>query len=302
LEAIFYLFHGTSFRVRDVYSLINKDSKYFKITFRLGELEFFTFLDVYGNKRVSLNGENANRSLLKKYFIPVYSMGRESLIDGSFSEKRKVLDKLASLSVNGFKSALAKYERISRNKKESILHGDLLTLRAINEKLLEIYSVIYNGRRSVLQRLSYIAQKLGFNEIEFHMKPSISDFYDLDKVLNLEIKEGKMLKGINFDTIWVKLNGLDTRKYLSHGEKQFLWLILFFRFAQDFSEESGQGILMLMDEVFSVLDNKRTDMLIKSVLGGEGNVMYFLTSQREIAEKHFHIYLEKEHGRVKTDN
>ncbi len=298
LEAIFYLFHGTSFRVRDVYTLINKNSNYFKISFNLGSLELFTFLDAFGNKKVSLNGENANRSILKKYFIPVYSIGRENLIDGSFSDKRKVVDKLASLSINGFRNALYKYERVSKNKKESILLGDLLTLRAINEKLFELYSIIHKGRRKVLNRLSCLAQKLGFYNIEFNIEPSIYDFYDLDNALDLEVKEGKALKGANFDTIFVKLEGLDARTYLSHGEKQFLWLVLFFRFIQEFSEESGQGILMLMDEVFSVLDDEKTNRLIESIQNDKGNVMYFFTSQREIGKKHFHIYLEKEYGRV----
>lgn len=302
LEALFYLFYGTSFREKNLHHLINSNANYFKVRFNVGNVHFFSFLDVYGNKKVTLNDEIVNRHLLRNYFLPVYSIGKENLIDGSYSERRKILDKLASFTQQGIKKTLSDYEKIAKDKKEAILRKDRFTLSAINEKFYELYIKVFNARKGILQKLSTLAKNLGINQFEFSIEPSILNFSDLSDIIEREMEEERLLKGTSFDIVNIKLNGFDARKYLSHGEKQFFWNLLFFNFIEDYALSSGRRILMLMDEMFSVLDEEKVRKLIEGLQEKRGKVFYFFTSQREIRGGVYHIYLKKEYGRVKRYN
>ena len=302
LEAIFYLFYGVSFRDKDVYSLINHTSSYLKVSLRIGEFDFLAFLDREGRRKITFNGEDVPRNKLREYFIPIYSMGKDNLLDSAYSDRRRILDKLASLYIDGYRKHISAYERLVKNKKEAILKGDSSVLKALNEKLYELYSIILNGRKKVVERLSIISHNLGYKELYFEFRPSLSSFKELEEATELEVKEGRLLKGASYDILETTLEGRDLRKYFSHGEKQYLWYILLFEFIRSYSVEQDRGVIMLMDEAFSVLDEERTRKLVEHVLNGKDRVLYFFTSQRKLPLDIPFVELGSEYGRVKANS
>ncbi|GEM_PF-3820805 len=302
LEAIFYVFYGVSFRDRDISSLIKNGTYYSKITLTIDDKEISAYLDRFGNRSVALNGESIARNTLRKSFIPIYSIGRDNLIDGSQSDRRRIINKLASLSIEGFRSVLSAYERIAKNKKEAIIRKDIATLTAINQKFYELYSIISRTRSEVVDRLSSIAERLGYEDMQFIYKPSIIEYSMLEEALHREIEEEKMTMGASFDVIDVRLKGIDARKFLSHGEKHYLWYVLLFEFIKDFSRRYDRGVLMLMDEAFSVLDDAKTKELLDAIMYGPEKVVYFFTTQRRIPVTASYLYLGRAYGRIRADS
>lgn len=302
LESIFYIFYGVSFRDKDISALINYNSYYLKAVLKINDLEFISYLDRAGNRRVMMNGDNVTRNKLRQFFLPIYSIGKDNLIDSSPSERRRMIDKLASLSIKGFRSTLSAYNRIIKYKKEAIIRKDVVMLNAINEKFYELYSIISHGRSQVLKELSMIGRRLGFDNIEFEFRPSILDYTQVEEVLSQELKGGRMLSGAIFDSISVKLNGMSARRFFSHGEKQYLWFLFFFEFIKNLSLKDEIGILLLMDEAFSVLDESKVKILIENVINGKENVLYFFTTQRKLPLSVSYLNLSNEYGRIKANS
>ncbi len=302
LESIFYLFYGVSFRDKDVNSLINYNSTYFKIIMKIGEDLFSAYLDRRGNKKVVFNDKEVTRGSIRQHFVPIYSTGKDNLLDGAYSDRRRILDKLASLYIDGYRKVLSAYEKIVKHKKQALLTKDLRLLNALNEKLYDTYIKIREGRLKVVRQLSFIAKSLGYENLHFNFVPSLESFCELESISRVEMEEGHLLKGASHDILEVTLDDKDLRKFYSHGEKQYMWFLLLFEFLRLYSADKARGVIMLMDEAFSVLDDSRTEGLLKHVLQRKANVFYFFTTQRKIQVDLPFIELGPEYGRVKTND
>lgn len=98
-----------------------------------------------------------------------------------------------------------------------------------------------------------------------------SDFRDaLARVRKNEIDRGMTLVGPHRDDLFLQLNGLPARGYASHGESWSFALALKLASAQLLRRESqtGDPVLML-DDVFAELDQKRRIRLATAVAGFE---------------------------------
>ena len=298
LEAIFFAIFGASFREKDRRALVSHGKNHLKVVLTHGENVIESYMDLHGRRVLRLNGKEAKRGEILARFFAVYSIGKENLFDGPQYERRRILDKLSGAMAPEYRSWLAAYQRVVEIKKKAILNKDFNTLLATNIKLWELYQKISDVRESTLSRIRKIAEIQGAGDIKFTYKKSISSYESLELKAEKELREGKLLVGLNADEVEVSVRGIDVRSFYSHGIKAYLWLNIFINYMREIARESKKTTFLLLDEPFSVLDEKKSQELVENVKRGE-NLIYFFTSQRRVKHKFHAIYLD--YGRVKAD-
>ncbi len=300
LEAIFFSVYGVSFREKNLQNLIITGENYLRVLFTCGDHTIETVFDVQGNKVLKFDGSIAKRYAVVSKYLAVYLMGRENLFDGPQYERKKVIDKLAALIYPDYRALLNDYQRVMRLKKDAIYTGRKDTIVAINQKMWELYTQIAEMRGRTIEEIEKIAMAQGMADTEFGYKRSLDRYDTLHSMIDSELREEKVLAGLSYDEVVLKISGKDTRSFYSHGVKSYMWYRIFFEYAQMIAKKTGKMVFMLFDEAFSVLDEEKSMRLIDSINNVENDrVMYFFTTQRDINANLAAINLD--YGRVKTN-
>jgi len=98
---------------------------------------------------------------------------------------------------------------------------------------------------------------------------------NLDLMRAVEMRAGLTLVGPQRDEIVLKINGLDVRDYASQGQQKTFLIAL--KMAEFFylKDRSGETPILLLDDIFSELDEHRARELLHFV---EGLSQTFITS------------------------
>ena len=136
---------------------------------------------------------------------------------------------------------------------------------------LQNYGVVGDGttdNRLNIQQAIYDAIEIGakymtFIPIDPDMKSHMKEAYD--KVFEKEKRYHQTLIGIHRDDILFELNENPVCEVASQGQKRSFVLALKLGLAQIIYEKSGQYPILLLDDVFSELDDFRKRQLIEKL-------------------------------------
>jgi DNA replication and repair protein RecF len=84
-----------------------------------------------------------------------------------------------------------------------------------------------------------------------------------------EIRRGVTLVGPHRDELEISLHGLGARTHASQGEQRTLALALRLASHRLVAEATGTVPLLLLDDVFSELDPRRSDALVRHLPAGQ---------------------------------
>ncbi len=298
LEAIYYLCMCKSNRNIPDYSLIKEGGTFFRI-----DGQFYQSADKAksvvakiqkGKKKVfEKNGNEYDRLSEHVGQFPVVFISPDDhiLITGGSEERRRYLDNtLAQIDAQYLQSLLL-YNRVLKQRNallKQMQDGYKVSYSLIdtyNEQLYPVAAYIFQRRVDFNHQLIpvfqsyYRAISSGKEQADCTYESALhqeSLQQLLEKSKSKDLALGRTTEGIHRDDLLLTLNGLPARKLASQGQlKSFLLALRLAQYAV-LRVEKGTQPLLLLDDIFDKLDERRVEHLIK-VLKDDAFGQVFIT-------------------------
>ena len=315
IEAIYFLSHLRSFRTNQLDSMIMHGCKEFCVqatvesNHRKEELKVI----VDHQKKHLFRFQNP----VKKYsdFIGIenailFCPDDLSLFTSSPKNRRRFIDmELMKLSKT-YTVTLSSYQKILKQRNQALKQSkvDECLVQIYLDQMIDVQKIIMKQRNEFLNSLMIKARELYpfFSNEKEYIDAKYITFIDLDgdmkeayaKVFEKEKKYHQTLIGIHRDDILFELNGRPVCEVASQGQKRSFVLALKLGLAQIIYEKSGQYPILLLDDVFSELDNLRKRQLIEKL---PNDMQIFITTTERL-NMHWNRevrFYDIEQGRIK---
>ena len=292
LESIYFLALTKSYRTNDI-NLINKDSISTKIKGDIRDSGIFKTLSVELSdsvKKVKINNNEISKisDYITNLNVVLVSPEDINILQGTPAERRNFLNiELSQLSKNYIK----KYNEFNkilkiRNNYLKMCYGNLNTdkryLDSLTENLIDREIDIYQERNNFVElinnNISNIYKDIiGISNFKLVYEPNIDfDNYDREYLkekltqkysnsLNKEIENGMTLYGPHRDELKFLINDDDIKIYGSQGQQKVAIIALKLSEISIFKDITGTYPIILLDDVFSELDVKTRNKLIKYI-------------------------------------
>ena len=280
LEAIYFALQGTSFRSSDKEILRNDGSSWFRIDLKDSRDSLRTIIfnnAVQKSKKQFLVDGNKKARLSANLRIPVVLFEPDDLqlLSGSPTRRRNFLDYFLSQIFPSFQLALARYNKAlkQRNnllKRDNVSKDELFPwnlmlaeygaeiiskrqdfLELLNSKIEEVYFEISGVKDEI--KIDYLGEKVSKNEI----LAILSENIERDKIL------GYTNFGPHKHDIQFIFNKKPAQNVASRGENRSLVLALKFIETDILADLTSKRPIVLLDDVFSELDDDRQKLLTK---------------------------------------
>lgn len=296
VEAIYVLSLTKSFRTNNDKYLIKNSELSTKIE---GEVE----TDTINNYQVVLNKEgkkvkidNNLSSRISDYIsninIILLEPDEQLILKSSPQTRRKLLNIEISQLKKDYIFYLNNYNKTLKQRnfylRELFINGNasLEYLDILTKKLIDYGIYIYNLRMSFIENINkYLSDK--YHEIfetgeliikynsDYKNKSKDEIFATYQKNYNREINMGKTLLGVHHDDIIFMLDNENIAEYGSNGQQKNA--IFAFKLAEIelFKEETGGYPILILDDLFSALDQKKIKNIFKLL---KYNLQTFITT------------------------
>ena len=240
-------------------------------------------------KDITLNGSQVSASaLLGNINAVLFTVDDIELIVGSPSIRRKFLDILICRIDKIYLRALQKYQRVLfqrnhllrliRDRKASvselefwndslIYEGSYITMKRklIVDELTSVVTPIYQKLTNTGENIS-LNYEPGLSTEEFAFDVLQSSFKStLHDALDREISQGVSQYGPQRDEVKIFLDGMDSSVFASRGQSRTLALALKLSEGNILHNETSQSPIILLDDVFSELDDSRRNLILDHV-------------------------------------
>lgn len=274
LEAIYILTRGKSFRATDL-DILKRGTEYYRIEleYESGEIITATF---DGKIKSFLMADKKTRRLPKthKYPVILFQPSDLNLISHSPGRRREYFDRVFSQLSDVYALHLSKYEKALKQRNE-LLKNDFISKDALfswNLLLAKYGAELFSLRQKFIQEintnLTRVYQSIANNqdEIEIIYKtealPSGEYLKVLENNFNKDTYLGHTSFGIHRDDYIFMFNHQPADGSASRGETRSIILALKFIEADLISGKTNQKPIILLDDVFSELDNTRRKCLV----------------------------------------
>lgn len=291
VEAISWLASTRSFRGAPTDALIMRGHDQLVARARLRsdgrELLLEAELPRTGRARIQLNKQRLQRTrdLLGVLTVTVFSPDDLELVKGAPSDRRTYLDQVL-LGLHPRNDALrAEVEKILRQRNALLkssrgrLDRDAeFTLDVWDEKLAASGDQLGRLRADAVTRLSPLVagalQSVAGPESTVGLTYAPTWFESglavaLAEARTQDVRRGLTTVGPHRDEIQVQLNGMPARTHASQGEQRSVALALRLAGHELVRETTGVSPLLVLDDVFSELDDDRSAALVASLPSGQ---------------------------------
>jgi len=264
-------------------------------------------------KKIELNGENNKKSidLIGGLRSVIFHSEDIAIVGGAPQERRRYLDLAISQSSKNYAHNLKDYYKILKQRNSALLKYANADITAWDEQLSKVGAWITQVRANVIKEISEAANQIirsligEEQKLEIKYAPSGEDDPErfksrLIRALNNDIARGMTTVGPHRDDFKLLLSGVDARYYASSGEKKTIVMALKLAEVEFIRAVTGEKPILLLDDVFSTLDTKRSKALI-SVTGDGSQCVVTLTDLNLIRNEFksgANLYEIKE-GRIK---
>jgi DNA replication and repair protein RecF len=294
LEAIYFLSHLKSFRSPDQF-LVKAEEDFFTLKGITGRQKFEATVQINpsAKKLYKINDQKVKRNFWQAFKTVLFVPNDLNLFHLGPSPRRKFLDEILAQKDREYALALVTLDHILRQKSALLQalnqnQGDKTQLQLWNEQLAEASLTLCKLRASFLDYISDRFVKLnqqltGFNQqfkIEYKTQiPLMGKSEILDRInqnQEAEIRSQMNLVGPHRDDFLVfKDENLNVHNS-SRGELRTQILALKLLQAEYLSDEKSKPVILL-DDVFSELDETRRKMLLGNLVGYQ----IFITTTEE---------------------
>jgi DNA replication and repair protein RecF len=304
LESLFLLGISKSFRTLESEDMIGFDDEFFTIKGEIecsdGPLQAEVIVSRKPLKKtLKLNGATKKASeFIGNVGVVFFSPDDLGMIHLSPSLRRRYLDLLLSQLDRGYLESALKYQSALKQR-NSLLR--LIGEGRAQEGELEFWdhelsasgSNVLLGRAKVLDRISAFAGPFyrdatgTKDELKIDYLPS-GNATDAESLLSMfqknharDIALGATQSGPHRDDLRFLVNGHDLASFGSRGEWRSLVLTLKFAEIELLREKYGEAPILLLDDVFSELDEARQKTLFNSIRGCQ---TFMTTTHREFLD------------------
>ena len=278
LEAIYILTQGKSFRATDP-DIIKRETDFYRI-----ELIYDTGIKTIASydkihKTFQTSDKKTKRlSAKNKYPVILFLPSDLNLISGSPSRRRDYFDRFFSTLNQNYATALNKYEK-ALSQRNKLLKTESITKEALfpwNVLLAKNGLILSNLRHDFIDEINqYITptyRSIAENDDEVKIQYS-TDYDQISEAAFLDLLEQNYEKdrllghtsiGVQRDNYEFIFNDKPADGSASRGETRSIILALKFIEAKLINEKLNQKPIILLDDVFSELDNKRRSCLINN--------------------------------------
>ena len=307
LESIYLISKTKSHKTNNIEDIIKENND-------------FGVIEINDNKKykmvISLSGKQLliNNVVYKKIsdFIGnikaiMFSPFDLSLVYGTKSERRQFLNTELSIINKNYIYEISKYNKILKERNEILKNyneKNKTILDIITLELIEIGKKIYKYREDFINNINNNIKKI-HNDLygeNLYIKyvPSVK-YEDFDTIykerLEYDIFTKSTSKGIHRDDFMFIINDNNAISYSSQGQVRSIVLSLKISLFYYMRELFGNNIILLLDDVFSELDNDRILSLVKFLIN-ENQTFITTTSidliPNALKNKAQIIYLKKE--------
>lgn len=241
-------------------------------------------------KRIRINEiEISNLKELKSQFgVVIFSPEELKIIKETPSIRRRFIDEIISNNDIGYKTLLNDFYKVRFQRNDLIKNRQKNKYfeqmkNAVDEQLIDYGSkiTIYRYKYTVmLNELAKINHKiLSSDKEEFSIKYESNyceSFENLEQIekqyrdkiehnAQRELDQFQTLYGPHKDDLLITLDDLDTRVYASQGQQRTAMLSLKLAEAMLIEKLTKLKPILLLDDVFSELDNQRARLLVEAI-------------------------------------
>lgn len=239
-----------------------------------------------GKKKVLVDGIPVRRAaeLIGILGVVFFSPDEMKLVKETPAERRKFLDVGLSQQQKTYFIALSRYNKVLKQKnnllKEAYKQTDPDAMLSVwDAQLAEYGAEIVARRKRYVEELNKLAsaahEKMsgGREKLTLSYETPLTadgvdalraEFYDkLEQAREKDKQLGYCTVGPHRDDIMIEINGADGRKFASQGQQRTVALAMKLGEVGLFKKESGEPPVLLLDDVFSELDEERRKMLLK---------------------------------------
>jgi len=292
LESIYYLSVTRSFRTNRDQELANFEDRYFylKGSFIKDDLKHVVQASYRQNDqlKISVNSNQADRfDHLQSFPVVVFSPDDLQIIRDGPAVRRRFLNLEGSRLNPLYFEDLKNYQRILMQRnfllKEKRYHPKIRDyLEPWDQALADLGSSIISSRLVLIEAIEKEASIFfetmtgSFEELTLSYSSTI-DFCEnpettrnnflrtLSEKRDAELKRGTTIIGPHLDDLKVMINGSDSRRYSSQGQKRTAALALKMAEVSLFRMRNNDSPIILLDDVFSEFDNSRKGYLLKFI-------------------------------------
>lgn len=278
LEAIYILTRGKSFRATDP-EIIKRDTDFYRIELQFVSGEQITATYDGKNKTYTISDKKTKRLPHKnKYPVILFQPSDLNLISHSPGRRRDYFDRIFSQFDETYASNLSKYEKALKQRNE-LLKNDFLKKEALfswNILLAKYGAELSGSRRQFIEeintKLTPTYQSIAKNQdkVEIVYKTDINNLTSNEYLKKLEVNFekdsylGHTSFGVHRDDYIFEFNNKPADGSASRGETRSIILALKFIEAELTNQKLHQKPLILLDDVFSELDETRRRSLIQN--------------------------------------
>ena len=287
LESLYFCAMGRSLRGKSDQQLIRFDEEESHIRMIVQRKQRYDRIDVHlkkdEKKGIAVNGLPVRKmgDLFGTLYAVIFSPEDLSLVKDGPAERRRFLDMELCQMSKVYYYDLQQYYRILKQRnnllKEIQKKPQLQeTLFVWDDQLAEYGERIIAARKRFLIRLDEIAaEKLsqltgGRDHLQTIYKPNCEEGMLAEKLrknIDRDITFGSTQSGPHKDDILFSIDGREVKVYGSQGQQRTTALAARLAEIDLIREETGEEPVLLLDDVFSELDENRQKFLLQSIEG-----------------------------------
>lgn len=296
LESVYYLGTMRSFRTRRDAELIRFGEGYFRVRGEIARAGGTAVVEVaYDGRRklVKVNGASPER--IRDAFgalkVVIVTPDDVELVRAFPAARRRFLDIVLSMTFPRYLETLARYHEVllQRNALLKVRHRDRGSIPAWDPQLARLAAGLASKRREFLAEFSpsyrevhrrldptceseltyQTSPREAAREIEGCSEEDVARFYEasLRNSYEKDRELGTTTMGPHRDDVLFRLGGKDLRSFGSLGQQRTAVFALRIAEARYLEKKVGEGPVLLMDDVFSQLDEERGSRLMDMVTG-----------------------------------
>ena len=242
------------------------------------------------NKNMFINKTQIRKAIdyLSYLNIIYFTPDDLNIVKGSPSIRRNLLNIQLSQISKSYLIALTKYNKLlkTRNEYLKVMYGNGLAdkkyLDILTDKLIENAVILYKKRKEYLEKVNlninnYYYKLTNEKKILINYIPSINIInndddsikkslkYEFDKSFDRDLKYGTTNIGPHRDDFSILFNDIDLGLFGSQGQQKMS--IIAFKLSEIFifKEYTNTTPILLLDDIFSELDIKKRNLLLKLI-------------------------------------
>ncbi len=305
LDALHYLSVGKSFLGNKDAQNVKNEEDFYVIDAEIKNEDREDILKVIyskdSKKVIKKNDKSYERMADHVGYLPsvIISPYDSNLISDAGESRRKFLDSMISQTDSEYLFNLIHYQKAVQQRNALLKYFfknrtfDLDSLEIYNHPISEYGTQIFEKRKAFVEQLNPIVQY--FYEIISGGKEVVNVGYEshlleanYEQLLKENIEKDRQVtytsKGIHKDDLLFEMNGHLIKKMGSQGQQKSFLIALKLAQINRIKELTGKSPILLLDDIFDKLDDKRVSQLIELVNKEKFGQMFITDTHKERTE------------------